>query len=685
MSSLFCFTSSVPLSTPLQRRTCRHSSRLHGPARFCSLAVALLSAGLLLLVTPASASVVDTAVAPTIDGIITAGEWDIAEVEFETGPSDCGASAWNLSGAKGRFLWDATNLYGVIEAYPNICGPGANPDGPFDNMNWEAYINANGWPAAMFLDTTSGAGCNHAGASCIFSGDRMVLELSVPIASIIDNTSTCPGSLNCPNPYTFNPAGGDFLEYDIAISDQDAAGGFSTNGRTEPWVVEPPLSGYQQWRKLNFTVFVPECSVNADCDDQIFCNGDETCDQGRCSDGSDPCDDGVTCTDDSCDEDTDTCTNTANDANCDDSLYCNGAETCDSIDDCQSGTAIDCSSLGGGDCSEAECDEGNDECAVTAINEGDPCSDGSDCTLAATCVTGECVASAETTLAPSCRWFGLAGAPAQTVKVRAEKGSSMTGGLCGDEGQLNGVLSAGASIAATAAAGTGILFRTEAQVDGDIATGGADVTTGSYAFVPGTTETLVAGGQIVARVDELGAETGAFVDTTGTGDLVVLCAADQTKMAAAAAVLDGLTQTEDRGTMVIRRRGSGAIDTTGDPQPAVIDMTKLRVGGRSTLTITAGATDVVVLRAARTIRIGFGAEIVLAGGLLPENLLFYGKGTGNCRVGRTVTGSGSFYCPAARRILVGNDSQWEGSFMGATRQMRIRTGATLLHQPFVGQ
>ena len=86
-------------------------------------------------------------------------------------------------------------------------------------------------------------------------------------------------------------------------------------------------------------------SGDALCDDGVYCNGAETCDGVLgCQAGTAvDCDDSVGCTDDSCNEQTDSCDNTADDANCDDSLYCNGYETCHAVNDCQAGTAVDCS------------------------------------------------------------------------------------------------------------------------------------------------------------------------------------------------------------------------------------------------------------------------------------------------------------------------------------------------------
>ena len=98
------------------------------------------------------------------------------------------------------------------------------------------------------------------------------------------------------------------------------------------------------------------CTGDLDCDDGRFCNGAETCDlaAGICVPGAPPsCDDAIACTVDVCDEATGQCLRVADgsqcaagevcipapaaarwpecaaDADCDDGVFCNGAETCD--------------------------------------------------------------------------------------------------------------------------------------------------------------------------------------------------------------------------------------------------------------------------------------------------------------------------------------------------------------------
>lgn len=120
---------------------------------------------------------------------------------------------------------------------------------------------------------------------------------------------------------------------------------------------------------------------DVNCDDGLFCNGNETCDAVLdCLAGTFPCDDMVDCTDDACDENTDTCSSLPNDANCDDGLFCNGSESCDAVLDCMGGTAP-CDD--GVDCTVDICDEVGDVCVFTPDDLF--CDDGVFCNGAETC------------------------------------------------------------------------------------------------------------------------------------------------------------------------------------------------------------------------------------------------------------------------------------------------------------
>ncbi|MEE9296795.1 MAG: hypothetical protein V3W34_17765, partial [Phycisphaerae bacterium] len=97
------------------------------------------------------------------------------------------------------------------------------------------------------------------------------------------------------------------------------------------------------------------------------------------------CDDGVGCTTDLCDpanplaDPITGCVNAANDANCDNLLFCDGAETCDALLDCQAGTSPCTNPL------LPVCDEAADVC-VECLVAGD-CDDGLFCNGAETCDT----------------------------------------------------------------------------------------------------------------------------------------------------------------------------------------------------------------------------------------------------------------------------------------------------------
>lgn len=118
------------------------------------------------------------------------------------------------------------------------------------------------------------------------------------------------------------------------------------------------------------------CTVNAECDDGLYCNGWETCVNNVCQAGTAPnCADAVACTTDSCNEATDSCDHTPNNAACNDGLACNGAETCNATLGCQSGTAVTCDD--GVACTTDACTEPGGTCGYTPNNAA--CGDGVFC------------------------------------------------------------------------------------------------------------------------------------------------------------------------------------------------------------------------------------------------------------------------------------------------------------------
>lgn len=121
------------------------------------------------------------------------------------------------------------------------------------------------------------------------------------------------------------------------------------------------------------------CVDDADCDDGLFCNGAEFCEDSECVDGMAPCDP-VT---EVCDEDTGTCVviDLCDGVVCDNGDFCDGEETCDP----DTGLCVD----GTDPCEGAvDCDEDTDECIWCTVAAD--CDDADLCTDDA-CDAGVCV------------------------------------------------------------------------------------------------------------------------------------------------------------------------------------------------------------------------------------------------------------------------------------------------------
>jgi hypothetical protein len=137
------------------------------------------------------------------------------------------ASSFDLSGATGRFTFDATNLYGLITGY----APAGDANGPFSRLRLEVFLN-DGTTAVAVLDTSLPDN-GIAGSVVAANVDTSLYEFSIPLAELTG----------------FDPVAGDYLTYRLTAYDADVpTGGFDTQDTTLGWVVEPPLAanGYRQ-------------------------------------------------------------------------------------------------------------------------------------------------------------------------------------------------------------------------------------------------------------------------------------------------------------------------------------------------------------------------------------------------------------------------------------------------------
>ncbi len=155
---------------------------------------------------------------------------------YQTGAADSGS--FDLAGARGRFTWDDTYVYGLIESYP--AGPGA-ANGPFDNLELDLYINDRTGLAARLDASVLVPVNNVAGSTVAPSGsDVQLYEFRIPIAAIDDLIQP------------FDPAAGDSLRYRLRTIDGNTAGsGFDTRDTTLGWIVEPPITS-DGLRRLEF-------------------------------------------------------------------------------------------------------------------------------------------------------------------------------------------------------------------------------------------------------------------------------------------------------------------------------------------------------------------------------------------------------------------------------------------------
>lgn len=309
----------------------------------------------------------------------------------------------------------------------NVCVPPPVSGDPF--INEFHYDNA-GTDTGEFVEIAGPEGTNLSGWSVVgYNGTGGASYQTVNLSGIIPDQGGCMGTLSFSFAGTQNGAPDglalvngsgavlQFLSYEGAF----VATSGPANGMTSVNIVvseepAPPIGQSLQVAgtgavAADFTWQAPAtstsglpnngqtfdgcggCTSNPQCDDGVFCNGAETCVTGACQPGSPVnCADSVSCTVDSCNETTDTCDHIPDNGVCGDGLFCTGVETCHVTLGCQAGTAVNCND--GVACTADSCNETTDSCNNVPNNAS--CDDGLFCNGAETChATLGCQAGAD--------------------------------------------------------------------------------------------------------------------------------------------------------------------------------------------------------------------------------------------------------------------------------------------------
>ena len=144
----------------------------------------------------------------------------------------------------------------------------------------------------------------------------------------------------------------------------------------------------------NFSLTSIGCSTDADCDDGVYCNGAETCAGGACQTGTPPI-----CPDDG--------------------EFCNGSEVCDE-------TTQGCGSTGDPCDAGTVCNEANDTCELPNCGDG-VCDEGENCTSC----PGDCISGSSGGTCGAC-FKGKCDGVCHPVKEGPECSDCAPGYCCGD-------------------------------------------------------------------------------------------------------------------------------------------------------------------------------------------------------------------------------------------------------------
>jgi choice-of-anchor A domain-containing protein len=174
---------------------------------------------------------------------------------------------------------------------------------------------------------------------------------------------------------------------------------------------------------------------------------------------------------------------------------------------------------------------------------------------------------------------------------------------------------------------------------------------------PGTTAICLGNDSEVAGLCATGggaldtpSECAAGSDTTGGNpDVTTLLPQANSAMASFSASLASLATTQVLSEIALGSHGVITISTTSGVN--VITVPAVSTGTNATITITAGATDTVVINvgsstSSGSLQLGNGASVVLSGGITPDHVVFNLVGNSTtAQLGNNTTFNGSIVAP----------------------------------------
>lgn len=176
-----------------------------------------------------------------------------------------------------------------------------------------------------------------------------------------------------------------------------------------------------------------------------------------------------------------------------------------------------------------------------------------------------------------------------------------------------------------------------------------------------------------------------FIDRTTAHAEYSRCSRAKASLGSAEAYFHSLAITNpayDLGLVRVVYEGTLDLPTLRGPGPHVLSIYKLLVGGKATLRVTADDPNaVVIIKVERAMKVGKGAQILVGGSLLPQNVLWSVHGRGSVGIsGLGTVFHGNVLAPD-RKVKVGQNVHVLGSLMA--NSLKITGLTTIDHLPFV--